>query len=189
MRRPAGCRGFTLLEVTFVAGLAAVVAAAAIPQALATLERSRVRGATRYLSAQMAAARAQAVGRGATVALRFAASPSGITFMPYVDGNRNGVLSQDIRDGIDRPSGASSRLEDLFPHVTIGLSVPAPGNPVQLSGGSDLLSFTPVGTATAGSIYVLGRDGSQFAIRILGATARIRIQQYDERRHVWVDVR
>jgi Tfp pilus assembly protein FimT len=167
----------------------AVVSAAAIPQALTSLERARTRGATRYLCARMAAARAEAVARGATVALRFEPSPAGITWTPFLDGNRNGVLARDISDGIDQRAGPSVRFADLFAHVTIALSSPAPGNPVQLSGGTDLLSFTSVGTATAGSIYIRGGDGTQFAIRVLGVTARTRIQQYDERQHVWVDTR
>jgi hypothetical protein len=173
----------------FVTGMVAVLSAAAIPQALTTLERSRARGATRYLCARMAAARAQAVGRGSAVALRFEVSTNGIAFTPFVDGNRNGVLTRDIRDGIDRQTGPPVRLGDLFARVTLALTMPAAGNAVQLSGGSDLLSFTADGTATSGSIYVRGSDGSQFAIRILGATARTRIQFYDERQRVWVDTR
>ena len=174
----------------FVVGLAAVVSAAAIPQTLATLERSRAKAASRYLASRMAVARARAVSEGATIALRFDATSSGITFTPFIDGNRNGVLTRDIANGVDRQMASSTRLADLFAHVAIALSVPAPGgNPVQLSGGSMLLSFTPVGTATGGSIYVRGGDGSQFAIRVLGATARTRLQEYDEARHVWIDTR
>ena len=173
-----------------VVGLAAVISAAAIPQALASVERSRAKAASRYLSSRMAVARAQAVSQGAAIALRFDATSSGITFTPFADGNRNGVLTRDIRDGVDRQIAPPARLGDLFAHVAIALSVPAPGgNPVQLSGGSMLLSFTPVGTATGGSIYIRGGDGSQYAIRILGATARTRLQEYDEARHVWLDVR
>lgn len=174
----------------FVVGLAAVIAAAAIPQALVTVERSRAKAASRYLASRMAIARTQAVSRGAIVALRFDTTSSGVTFVMFVDGNRNGVLSTDIRNGIDRQIVPPTRLGDLFAHAGIAVSVPGAGsNPVQLSGGSTLLSFTPVGTATAGSIYVRGGDGSQFAIRVLGATARTRLQEYDEAHHVWIDVR
>ena len=181
--------GFTLVEVMFVVGVAAVVSALATPLTSAAIERSRGRGATRYLSAQLAVARAQAVGRGATVALRFDATVDGITFTPFIDGNRNGVLTRDIRDGIDRALGPPVRLGDLYARTAIVLAIPATGDAVQLSGGSNLLSLTPVGTATAGSIYIRGGNGPQFAIRVLGPTARTRIQQYDERRRVWVDTR
>jgi Tfp pilus assembly protein FimT len=174
----------------FVLGLAAVVSAAAVPQTLVTIERSRARAAARYLSSRMAVARAQAVAQGAIVALRFDTTAAGITFTSFIDGNRNGVLTHDIASGVDRQTAAPARLGDLFAHVAIALAVPGSGtNPVQLSGGSMLLSFTPVGTATGGSVYVRGSDGSQFAIRILGPTARTRLQEYDENRHVWVDAR
>ena len=42
---------------------------------------------------------------------------------------------------------------------------------------SDCLFFTPLGTATSGSIYVRGRDGSEFVIRDLGVTLRARVQR------------
>jgi hypothetical protein len=137
----------------------------------------------------MAIARAQAVSRGAIVAMRFDPAPGGITFTPFIDGNGNGVLTRDIGAGVDRQIDTPVRLSDLFPHTTLALAIPGAGtNPVQLSGGSNLLSFTAIGTATAGSIYVRGGDGAQFAIRVLGPTARTRIQQYDERQHAWVDL-
>ena len=44
--------------------------------------------------------------------------------------------------------------------------------------GSPAFSFSPDGTATTGSVYLESRDGSRFAVRVLGATARIRIERY-----------
>jgi hypothetical protein len=60
------------------------------------------------------------------------------------------------------------------------------GDPIRI-GSSKLLSFTPLGTATSGSIYVRGRDGSQFFIRVLGVTGRVRVQRYVPRTGAWVD--
>jgi hypothetical protein len=56
---------------------------------------------------------------------------------------------------------------------------------VQL-GGSSLLSFTPSGTSTSGTIYILGRDGSQFAVRVLGVTGRVRLLRLDTASEEWV---
>ena len=53
--------------------------------------------------------------------------------------------------------------------------------------GAPYFSFTPLGTATSGSIYVRGRDGAQFVIRALGATGRTRVQRYAPRTRAWVD--
>jgi len=143
---------------------------------------TRLAGIDRYDTAAKVADQFPAAAAAAYVA-------DGITFTPFIDGNRNGVLTRDIRDGIDRALGPPVRLGDLYARTAIVLAVPATGDAVQLSGGSNLLSLTPVGTATAGSIYIRGGNGPQFAIRVLGPTARTRIQQYDERRRVWVDTR
>jgi len=78
------------------------------------------------------------------------------------------------------------RLEDLFPGVSIARP-PDAGEPALQLGGTSFLSFTPSGTSTSGSIYVRGRDGSQFAVRVLGITGRVRLLRYDSRSGQWVD--
>jgi hypothetical protein len=103
-----------------------------------------------------------------------------------LDGNANGVRAQEIASGIDREVRTPVRLEDLFPGVAIALPPGAEGAALQL-GGTDLLSFTPSGTSTSGSIHLLGRDGSQFAVRVLGVTGRVRLLRFDPGTGAWVD--
>jgi hypothetical protein len=134
----------------------------------------------------MAAARAQAVMRSAHVALRFKEEPGGITFRVFVDGNRNGVRTADIALGADKGLEPEVRIGDLFPGAAIAVAGDAGADPVRL-GGSNLLSFTPVGTSTSGSVFVRGRDGSQFAIRVLGATGRARVQRFVAQSRSWID--
>jgi hypothetical protein len=50
------------------------------------------------------------------------------------------------------------------------------------------VSFTPDGTASSGTVYVRGRGGAQYAVRVLGATARTRVLRYDVERREFVDV-
>lgn len=186
---PSSARGYTLLELVFVTGVMVVIAAMAIPQAFASIERSRALAATRYLAGELALARTQAVGRAATVALRFEIVNGGVAYSVFKDGNGNGVRAADISAGIDRQITGTAAVADLFPRVTIANGTTDPPSPgVQLSGGSNLLSFTPTGTATAGSIYIRGADRTQYAIRILGATGRTRLQRFDDRRDEWVPI-
>ena len=131
-------------------------------------------------------ARSQAVMRSANVALRFDEDREGITFRMFVDGNRNGVRARDIASNVDQPLDAPARLSNLFPGVAIAVSGEAGSDPLRI-GSSNLLSFTSLGTARSGSVYVRGRDGSQFAIRILGATGRVRVQRYVPGTGVWID--
>jgi Tfp pilus assembly protein FimT len=164
-----------------------VVTAVAVPQAFATIERSRTVAAARYVASRLALARSLAVNRATVVALRFEDTSNGLQIASYADGNENGVRTRDIASGIDAPVDPPVRLGDLFPRVQIANGAPgSTGTGVQLSGGSDLLSFTPLGTATSGSIYVRGPDGSQFVVRVLGTTGRARVLRYDEQQNDWV---
>lgn len=135
----------------------------------------------------MALARAEAVGRGASVALVFARERRGLSFRAYQDGNRNGVLTADIADGVDLPLEPAVRLFELFPGVAIGVTPTADSvDPIRI-GGTDILTFTPSGTSSAGTIYLSGRDGTQWGVRVLGATARARVLRYDPRLRLWLE--
>jgi type II secretory pathway pseudopilin PulG len=181
-----GPRGFTLIDLVFSCTALCVICAVAIPQTMTTIERARGFAAARYLASRMALARAQAVSRSTTIALRFIEGPTGVTIAVIQDGNRNGVRARDIDLQIDRPIGAPLMLSDLFPGVQIGLaSQTSDTDPLQL-GGSNILSFTAHGTATSGSVYIRGRDGTQWMVRVLGATGRTRVLRYVPGSGEWV---
>ncbi len=157
--------------------VAAILAAMAVAQVMVSVDRSRAWASARYLASRMALARMQAVGRGTTVALRFQGDADGVAFDVFVDGNRNGVRTRDITTGVDAVLDPPVRLGELFPGVAIDLTAAA----------SSLMSFTHVGTATSGTIYISGRDGSRFAVRVLGATGRTRVLRYSARTDDWVE--
>jgi hypothetical protein len=137
----------------------------------------------------MTLARAEAVRRSANVALRFEPDAAGrIAFRTFVDGNRDGVRMHDITSGTDLPLGPSVLLSDLFPGVAIALGDPAAAEDAVRVGTSGILSFTPVGTSTSGTIYVRGRGGTQLAVRVLGATGRTRVVRYVPRTGDWTDL-
>jgi hypothetical protein len=175
-----------VLETLFVAASTALMLAIAVPMLLASLDRSRGLAAARYLGARMALARARAVSRSANVALRFEQGERGVRFAVFADGNGNGVRSADIRSGVDPPLDPPVDLAELFSGVAIALAAGAPGSdPVQI-GSTNLLSFSPEGTATSGTVYVRSRDGTQWAVRVLGATGRTRVLRWSARTSEWV---
>jgi hypothetical protein len=56
-------------------------------------------------------------------------------------------------------------------------------DPVQF-GRSDLVAFSPLGTASSGTLYVT--DGRElFGIVLFGATARVRVWRYDGGTNEW----
>lgn len=164
-----------------------VLTGIAIAQMLVSLDAARANAAARYVSSRLMLARAMAVQRSAAIAVRFETDSRGLRFAAYQDGNRNGVRSRDIDLNVDFQIAQPVRIFELFPGVDFGLLVDnQSANPIQL-GGSTLLTFTPAGTSTSGSLYLRGRDGSQYAVRVLGATGRTRVQRYDERQRTWAD--
>jgi hypothetical protein len=170
----------------FVMMTIAIVVATAVPRILVGLDRARAIAAARYLAQQCGIARFQAVGKGRYVALRF--MPAGGDYLTemFIDGNRNGVRSDDIAGGIDTPLRTAALLSSDYSgvHIALDSSLGLGSNPIRL-GGSTLLSFSPSGTATAGTVYVLGRDGTQLAVRVLGATARTRVLRYERATSSW----
>ena len=178
-------RGFTLIELMFVICLWAVIAGIAVPQVLVALDRQKGWAAARYLAARMAMARSYAVTRSAYVALRFTRLGDDVMFQMFGDGNRNGVRTLDVGSQVDAAIGVSARLSELFPGVVIGISNDVGTDPVRI-GSTNLLSFSPLGTATPGTIYVRSRDGLQLAVKVTGATGRTRLLRYVPHTREWV---
>jgi len=52
-------------------------------------------------------------------------------------------------------------------------------------GTARMLTLSPNGTATSGTLYVQGRR-AQYAVRVLGATGRTRILKYDTGAGTWI---
>jgi type II secretory pathway pseudopilin PulG len=180
--------GYSIIDLLFAMAVMLIVAAIAVPQALTLVQRPRAQAAARYLASAMTRAHTEAVMRSATTALRFQEQDGGFVISEFVDGNRNGVRTRDIDNGVDLPLRDPIRLSDLFPNVALALSEDgAGGDPVQI-GATTLMSFTPLGTATSGTIYLRGADGSQFAVRVLGATGRTRVLRYEPASRDWVEV-
>ena len=184
--------GYSLVELMFVLGLVATLSGVAVPQMLAALDDFRAAGAARYMAARLQRARMEAVMRSAAVAVLFTQDSTGYSYAVYVDGNGNGVLTRDIQRGIDRRIGAVERLSEQFTGVDFGAIVGLPAidpggtppgaDPIRLGSGNSA-SFAAAGTSTSGTVYIRGRGGAQYAVRIFGDTGKTRRLKFD--RAVW----
>ena len=186
---------FSFIEIMFVLGTAATVSAVAVPETLATIDDSRTAAAARYISTRLQRTRMEAVSRNGSAALRLSRLPDHYEFGGYVDGNGNGVLSRDIQSGVDQLFQPVDRLGDHFSGVDFGATAdlpavdptsPAPGDdPIRL-GSSDMVTFTPTGTATSGSLYIRGRRGSQYVVRVYGETGKTRVLRFNAGSGQWI---
>jgi len=186
-------RGFTLVEVLFAVALAATIASIAVPTTRDGVEALQVAGAARYLAARLSDSRMRAVSRSTCVGLRFEPSAADYRFTAYVDGNDNGIRSTDIAMGIDVPLSGAERLADIFPGVSFGLmngypdvdEEPGTGTDGVRIGHARIETMSPDGSATPGTFYVHGRR-TQFAVRVLGATGRVRVIEYRAGEGRWI---
>jgi Tfp pilus assembly protein FimT len=188
--RPAGT---SLVEVMAAVAISGTLAAAAAPALLAGRDAMRVAGAARHLASAVRGCRSQAVQSGTYVALRFSDSDGTASWTTYQDGNRNGVRSADVTRGIDIVVGAVARLTDAYPAVRFGIvpgtteietGSPLVGGGIRFGSGN-WLSCSPSGSASSGSLYVRGDGPTQFAVRVLGVTGRVRVLRFDPQGRQW----
>lgn len=184
---------FSLIELLFVLGLAATLTIVSAPGLSAALNDVRAAGAARYVAARLQQARLRAVTRTRDTALEITRDADGYLLTVYEDGNRNGVLARDMDSGVDAPVGRTERVVDQFPGVDFGAlpgipgaesSTPPGSDPIRV-GATDRVTFTSTGTATPGSLYLVGRGGVQYVVRIFGETGRTRILKLSQRSGTW----
>jgi Tfp pilus assembly protein FimT len=188
-------RGVTLIELMFTAAIASTVVAMAIPTGLRVLDDYRTRSAARYLAQRVAQARMEAIKRSTFVGLHFETGAEDYTFTSVEDGNSNGVRSVDIAGGVDRRLTQPEQLAAKFPGVAFGVLVGVPDADGQGAvtpdgvrvGSSRILSMNPNGSSSSGTLYVHGRQRTQYAVRVLGATGRVRTMRYVEPSGRWID--
>ena len=169
-----------------MAAVVTILGGVTVAQVASSLNHSRGYAAAKYLGGRLSLARMQAVARGSAIGLRFDAGAGGIGVSVFQDGNGNGIRTADIASGADFPIEPPTRLFEQFPGVDIAVTPGSPSaDPVQI-GSTNLLTFTPTGTATSGTIYIRDSEGTQWGVRVLGATGRTRVLRYDPATGGWL---
>ncbi len=171
--------------------------AVALPALAGALSRARVAAAGLDLAGELYRARSEAIASGANVALRLTWSGGVYTYAIYVDGDGDGVRADDIAAGRDPLLRGPSVLGALYEGIDFGLldvAIPEvpPGNgalaphadPVRF-GRSDIVTFTPLGTSSSGTLYVSDGRDAVIAIVVYGATGRIRTWRFDRDSWRW----
>jgi prepilin-type N-terminal cleavage/methylation domain-containing protein len=185
--------GFTLIELVFALAVLATITGIALPVSTIAIDDLQTAAAARYVAGRVMNSRMDALKRARCVALRFEVSGGpDYAFGPVADGNGNGVRTTEIRSGVDVPLGPSERLSDKFAGVRFGLQSGIPDADGVRSASTDgvrigsarILSTSPDGTATSGTLYLQGRR-AQYAVRVLGATARTRVLKFDAGAGTW----
>ena len=190
-------KGFSLVELLVVLCLIGMIMTVALP-ALTTYyaKRTALRAMVREMGAVLREGRQLAIARNTYVGMRLEMrSDRRLRFRAYQDGNGNGVLSCDIKSGVDRPLGPFREFTIPEGNVRLGILDPrmldvwtdrtlTDLDPIRF-GNSNICSFSPLGASSPGTIYFTDGVRLQGAVRVSPIPARIRILRWIPQVNSW----
>lgn len=188
--------GYSLAEMLAVVAIIGLFILISLPAFGSIQRRFALRAATAEMRSIFHVARMRAIARGRHAGLKFIRVGNEWSFAVYDDGDGDGLRNDDIARNIDklvappRPVLPESRAINIgLLGVTIkdpdGDDLTPSDSPVQF-GRSLLCSFSPFGESTPGTIYITDRGRDLWAVRVYGATAKIRVTRYDRGTRKWV---
>ena len=187
--------GYTLIELLTVVALVGLFAGITFPAFVNMQRRSALRAAAGQLRSICHLTRSRALQRGSNSGVKFFKAAGEWQYAIYDDGDGDGVRNDDIDRRIDRRVTLPRRALPESKIVTIGLlrqvikdpdgdRLLPTASPVHFN-RSAICSFTPLGESTPGTIYLTDRGDQLYAVRVFGATAKIRTLRYDASSRTW----
>jgi prepilin-type N-terminal cleavage/methylation domain-containing protein len=190
--------GFSLLELVIALVIVGMACLIVVPSLFSASAALQVDLAARELIGALREARGLALRHSANVAIRFYPQPGRVGFAHFRDGDGDGVRNADIRRGVD-PQITPLRY---FRHIggRVGFGFPPgrmprdPGEPSRRLArredpirfnASELASFGPMGTATAGSLYLTDGRRHLVAVRLSGLVGRVRLLRWNPGADAW----
>lgn len=191
-------RGWSLAELLAGLVVLGLLVAICVPAAVEMMAEARGAAAAREVAATLQAMRWRAVARHRSHGLFFSRDARGWHWLVVRDGNGNGLRTAEVRDGTDPTLSGPHRIEDRVRGVYVGFppaselpaippragSIPDLNDPVKF-GNSNLIAFSPLGTASSGTLYLTDRRHALRAVVLFGPTVRIRVWRLDTREARW----
>jgi len=191
-------RGMSLVETLVVVALVGILVLSAAPAVEHLRTAGRGDAAARHMAALFRRMRMEAVAVRRHRGLWFDRGPRGWRFRVVEDGNGNGLRTAEVRSGADPTRSGPHHLQDVVERVAPGFPGPGPypapppgsgslsdlDDPVKF-GRSDLVSFSPLGRASSGTLYLDDGAGGLWAVVVFGPTTRVRLWRWDPRSRAW----
>ena len=190
-------RGTSLPELLVVLLILGLVFALSLPALSDLLAEEGLATAAREVSGILNMARARAVFQGVDVGVKWISSGGDLVLSVYQDGNGNGVTTADIRKGVDRLVGGPYWLRGKYPGISFsfvpgfdgldpgGAPIGNVADPLRF-GRSDICSFSPIGKASPGTVYLSNRKRRQAAVRVTPANAKIQSFTWHGKSLKWI---
>ena len=179
-----------MAELLVVLALAAIGLAVALPAAANLRTDGRCAAGARHMVGTFRKLRSQSVALRKYRGVYFFRQNGGWVFSTVEDGNGNGLRTAEVRSGTDPVLDGPFRLEDRFRPVRPGFPFgavrqlpPSSGwladldDPVKF-GRSDIISFSPLGRSSSGTLYLTDGVDRLYAVVLYGPSTRIRVWRY-----------
>lgn len=190
--------GVSLVEVLVVLGLVSIGLLVAVPALAQLRDAGRAGAGARHMAGAFQEQRWKSVAQHKTRGFLFERIGSGWAWLEVEDGNGNGLRTSEVRRGTDRTLAGPNRLESLVERVTLGFPPGGPypevppgtgtlsstDDPIQF-GRSDLVSFSPVGNSSSGTLYVTDGKEALYGVVLFGPSVRVRVWRYIPRERRW----
>jgi len=191
-------RGLQLIELLVVVALIGLACAAVLPSIAQLRSAGRGAAAAREMALTFQALRWKSVAQSRNHGLLFTVQDGGWVWFEVADGNGNGLRSAEIRRGVDPKLSGPHRIEERVSGVRLGFppggavprippnrgSIDDLSDPVRF-GRSDLISFSPLGSASSGTLYLTDGRHELFGVVLFGPTVRLRVWRFDRRTRRW----
>ncbi len=172
--------------------IVATMTGISVPASGNLIDAGRARQAAAFVASRFRLARIEAVNKAANVGVVFDLDNGRWSIRICRDGNRNGLRRADIRAGTDPCLDGPHEFSALFPGVSIAVDPalrgpagePPSPDPVRF-GTSDMASFSPNGSCTAGSLFLRTPRGQQYVVRMAGVNGRLRVFKYEVGARLW----
>ena len=176
----SGKAGHSLLEMVVAIAVFIILAGLALPRGWDLVEEYRLRGAAHYFRGLIRQVRAQAAAKSRYTGIVFDEVDGEPEISLHIDGNQNGIRRADVLSGVDPRIRPPWKLSDQFPGVRYGSpsNDGGPGFPSLRIGRGRILSFSPIGTSTSGTLFLSNKQGFTYAVIILGTSGRVRLARY-----------
>jgi len=190
-------RGSTLPELLIVLALLSILFAISASRLSAALAQSSMRTACHHIATLFTQAQGNALFQRRDTGVKWVSLAGDVTFTLYEDGNGNGILSSEIRSGVDRRIAGPYSMKSKYPSVSFsfvpGFSGPDPGgasignlsDPVRFGRG-DICTFSAVGRASPGSVYLSNGGDRQSVVRVTPSSQRVQILDWMPGARKWV---
>jgi type II secretory pathway pseudopilin PulG len=176
-----------MAEIVVVLAILALTLLAALPNLRGLLEQRALDAAADRLAGGAAMTRHRAIAAGKYAGMVISSGAAGDSYTIHLDGGSPGIRSSEVAAGIDPLVAGPVPINLPGDPVRLGIPTAPPvpsippsggwlppgGDPVRL-GSADILSFSPIGESSSGSIYLTDGRGGVRAVVVYGRSGRIR---------------